>query len=59
MIDRVLSSEKIAVMIGSSIAVIVPNVNVRITIAARIPISSLDSVPVLETFCPSVPPVST
>ena len=50
MIASVASSAKIAVMIGSSIAVTVPNVNVRITIAARIPTSSLDSVAGLETF---------
>ena len=33
--------------------------NVRITIAAMIPTSSLDSVAGLETFWPSWPPVST
>ena len=59
MIASVESSPKIAVMIGTSIAVIVPNVNVRITIAAMIPTSSLDSVAGLETFWPSWPPVST
>ena len=59
MIASVESSPKIAVMIGSSIAVTVPNVNVRITIAAMIPTSSLDSVAGLETFWPSWPPVST
>ena len=50
MIARVESSAKIAVRIGTSIETTVPNVNVRITIAARIPISSLDSVDVLDTF---------
>ena len=59
MIASVESSAKIAVMIGSSIAVTVPNVNVRITIAAMIPISSLDSVDGFETFWPSWPPVCT
>ena len=44
MIASVESSAKIALMIGSSIETTVPNVNVRITIAAMIPISSLDSV---------------
>ncbi len=46
-------------MIGSSIELTVPNVIVRITIAARIPISSLDSVEGFDTFWPSCPPVST
>jgi hypothetical protein len=55
----VAASARIALMIGSSIATIVPNVKVRITIAARIPMSSLDSVPGLETFWPSCPPVCT
>ena len=59
MIASVESSAKIAVRIGSSIAVTVPKVNVRMTIAAMIPISSLDSVDGLETFWPSWPPVST
>ena len=59
MIASVEASAKIAVMIGSSIAATVPNVNVRITIAAMIPISSLDSVDGLDTFWPSWPPVST
>ena len=53
MIASVEMSAKIAVMIGSSIDVTVPNVKVRITIAARIPISSLDSVAGFDTFCPS------
>ena len=59
MIASVEASAKIAVTIGSSIAVTVPNVSVRITIAARIPTSSLDSVAGLETFLPSWPPVCT
>ena len=59
MTDSVEASPRIAVRIGSSIATTVPNVNVRITIAAMIPISSLDSVAGLDTFCPSWPPVST
>ena len=59
MIASVSSSARIALRIGSSIATTVPNVNVRITIAATIPISSLDSVEGFETFCPSCPPVST
>ena len=50
MIARVHSNPTIAPMIGSSIAATVPNVNVKITIAAMIPISSLDSVAGLETF---------
>ena len=37
----------------------VPKMKVRITIAAMIPISSLDSVDGLDTFWPSWPPVST
>ena len=52
------SSATIALRIGSSIETTVPNANVRITIAAMIPISSLDSVEGLETFWPSWPPVS-
>ncbi len=59
MIASVESKPRIAVRIGSSIATTVPNVRVRITIAAMIPISSLDSVEVLEIFWPSCPPVST
>ena len=59
MIASDVSSARIALRIGSSIAATVPNVSVRITIAAMIPISSLDSVEGLETFCPSWPPVST
>ena len=38
------SSARTALRIGSSIETTVPNVSVRITIAAMIPISSLDSV---------------
>ena len=56
---NVAANANTAVTIGNSIAVTVPNVNVRITIAAKIPISSLDSVEGLETFCPNWPPVST
>jgi len=48
-----------ASMIGITIETTVPKVKARITIAARIPISSLDSVAGLETFCPNGPPVST
>ncbi len=59
MIASVASRPKIALRIGSSIETTVPNVNARMTIAATIPISSLDSVAGLETFCPSCPPVST
>ena len=59
MIASVASSATIALRIGSSIETTVPNVSVRITIAAMIPISSLDSVAGLETFWPSWPPVST
>ena len=47
------SSAKIAVTIGSSIEVTVPKVIVRITIAAMIPTSSLDSVEGFDTFWPS------
>ena len=50
MIASDASSAKIALRIGSSIETTVPNANVRITIAAMIPISSLDSVEGLETF---------
>ena len=50
MIASVHDSAMIALMIGSSIATTVPNVNVRMNIAATIPISSLDSVDGLETF---------
>ena len=50
MIDSVQASPKIAVTIGSSMATTVPNVNVRITIAAMMPISSLVSVAGLDTF---------
>jgi hypothetical protein len=50
MIASVDSSPRIAVKIGSTIATTVPNVNVRIAIAAMIPISSLDSVDGFETF---------
>ena len=59
MIASVEASARIALRIGSSIDTTVPNVNVRITIAAMIPISSLDSVAGLDTFWPSCPPVST
>ena len=59
MTDSAEASARIAVRIGSSIATTVPNVNVRITAAAMIPISSLDSVAGLDTFWPSWPPVST
>ena len=59
MIASVASSPTIALRIGSSIETTVPNVNVRMIIAAMIPISSLDSVAGLETFWPSWPPVST
>jgi hypothetical protein len=50
MIESVEASARIAVRIGRTIATSVPNVRVRITIAARIPISSLDSVDGLDTF---------
>jgi hypothetical protein len=50
---------KIAVTIGRSIEVTVPKVIVRITIAAMMPTSSLDSVDGFDTFWPSCPPVST
>ena len=59
MIDSVVISEKIAVTIGISIATTVPNVKVRMNIAARIPMSSLDSVAGLEIFVPRTPPVWT
>ena len=59
MIDSAEASPRIAVTIGSSMATTVPNVNVRITIAAIMPISSLSSVAGLDTFWPSWPPVST
>ena len=59
MMDSVEASPRIAVRIGSSIATTVPNTNVRISIAAMIPISSLDSVDGLDTFWPSWPPVCT
>ena len=59
MIDSVKARARIAVRIGSSIATTVPNVSVRITIAAMIPISSLVSVDGVDTFWPSWPPVST
>src|SRR5262245_3683957 len=59
MIDSVEASPKIAATIGNIIETTVPNVYVRMTIAARIPISSLHSVDGLETFWPSSPPVST
>jgi hypothetical protein len=49
----------IAFTIGSSIATTEPNVSVRITMAAMIPMSSLDSVDGLDTFWPSWPPVCT
>ena len=57
--DSAEASPRSAVRIGSSIATTVPNVKVRITAAAMIPISSLDSVAGLDTFWPSWPPVST
>ena len=50
MIASVEASPRIAVKIGSSIDTTVPNVSVRMTIAATIPISSLDSVDGLDTF---------
>ena len=50
MIASVDASAKIAVRIGRTIATIVPKVNVKISIAAMIPISSLDSVEGVETF---------
>ena len=53
MIASVQASARIALIIGSSIATMVPKVKVRITIAATIPISSLDSVDGLDTFWPS------
>ena len=59
MIASVASSARIALRIGSSIDTTVPNVSVRMTIAAMIPISSLDSVAGFETFWPSWPPVCT
>ena len=59
MIASVPSRPTIALRIGSSIETTVPKVSVRITIAAMIPISSLDSVAGLDTFCPSWPPVWT
>ena len=58
-IDSVEASPRIAVTIGSSIATTVPSANVRITIAAMMPISSLVSVDGLDTFWPSWPPVCT
>jgi hypothetical protein len=57
--ESVVASPRTAVAIGTSIATAVPKVNVRITIAAMIPTSSLDSVDGLDTFRPSCPPVST
>jgi len=59
MIASDVSSATIALRIGSSIETTVPNANVRITIAAMIPISSLISVEGLDTFWPSCPPVCT
>ena len=59
MIDSVQARPRIAVRIGSSIATTVPKVNVRITIAAMMPIRSLDPVDGLDTFWPSWPPVCT
>ena len=59
MMASVRARAKIALRIGKSIATTVPKVSVRITMAARIPTSSLDSVEGLETFWPSWPPVST
>ena len=59
MIDSTAARPRIALRIGSSIATTVPKVTVRITIAATIPISSLDSTAGLDTFWPSWPPVST
>ncbi len=53
MIASVASRPKIALRIGKSIETTVPNVNVRMIIAAMIPISSLDSVAGFETFWPS------
>ena len=55
MIASEVSSARTALRIGSTIAATVPNANVRITIAAMIPISSLISVEGLETFCPAGP----
>ena len=52
-------SARIAVRIGRVIATTVPKVRVRITIAAMIPTTWLDSVEGLEIFWPSCPPVST
>ena len=49
-IESVEASPMIAPRIGSNIETIVPKVKVRITIAAMIPISSLDSVDGLDTF---------
>ena len=59
MINSVAARPRIALRMGSSIATTVPKVTVRITIAATIPISSLDSTAGLDTFWPSWPPVST
>ena len=50
MIASELSSATIAFRIGNSIETIVPNANVRMIIAAMIPISSLVSVEGFETF---------
>ncbi len=48
--DSVEANPRMAVRMGSSIDTSVPKVNVRITMAAMIPISSLDSVEGLDTF---------
>ena len=58
MIASVSASPMIALMIGRKVATSVPNVNVRITIAAAIPITSLISVAGTDSFEPSCPPVA-
>ncbi len=55
---RVVSSPRIAVTIGSAIAVTVPNASTRITTAAAMPIASLLSVDGRDSFWPTYPPTA-
>ena len=54
--QRPMTTPRIAVVIGIAIATAVPNVNSRITIAARIPSTSLAWVLGDDACCPRYPP---
>ena len=54
-----IESPMIAVMIGIPIATIVPKLRVRMSIAATIPMTSLDSVSGVDSSAPTGPPAAT